>query len=289
MNDGSWKCLSHQLLVCCLLTFIAITLTSAHFDPAQVYGSGLLQSPYNIRICHQNWANPGLKRFSSRSKNFLQLLKWANSKENHQTLPNAVKNLNFRSLRGLRVLQKLPWSGCPASYFLFLCHQALSNSSEQPASANTVAHILPPPNTKPHYEQPFESWEGCTKAGLTHINNHEHSFHPLPLKWSCDMEVSPCFQGALGCFGCASVLVHHQRLAFGLPWFRLSSQHMSSTSHVLWSRCRKVNVNTAEETDRNWERDRDSKTSWTWWPQKHQCQKVTPTHFRLQDVQGRWR
>ena len=75
---------------------------------------------------------------------------------------------HFQTLSGTQILhhsveflclKSCPWSvGCPASYFLFLCHQALSNSSEQPASANT----------KPHYKQRFEGWEGCTKAGPTH-------------------------------------------------------------------------------------------------------------------------
>ena len=176
INDGSWKCLSHQLLVCCLLTFIAITtitITSAHFDPLQVHRNRLLRSPCNNRIFTKIERIWGWSVFLLDPRTSCNRWNDSNEPTQKEKMPNTSKRcqeLKFcitpwnscasKAVHGL-------WDALPHIFF-FSCHQALSNSSEQPASANTVARILPPPNTKPHCKQRFEGWESCTKAGPTH-------------------------------------------------------------------------------------------------------------------------
>ena len=126
INDGSWKCLSHQLLVCCLLTFIAITtitITSAHFDPLQVHRNRLLRSPCNNRIFTKIERIWGWSVFLLDPRTSCN--RWNDSneptqKEKCQTLPNAVRNSNFASLRGIPVPQKLSMvCGMPCLIFSF--------------------------------------------------------------------------------------------------------------------------------------------------------------------------
>ena len=134
-------------LVCCLITFIAIPITSAHFDPLRVHRTCLLRSPCNNRICRRNWANLGPKRFSSRSKNFLQSLKWANSEEKLPNTSNCCQELEFcitlwNSCASKAVCHGL-WDALPHIFFFSATRLYQIPQWEQPASAKTVTRILP--------------------------------------------------------------------------------------------------------------------------------------------------